>query len=399
MIGFYLLPYPVRGFKAPYLWVFYKWLTVLKERAVLLVGADYLQNSRVFEAEGRWELKPASRHVLGYEPATSDCRAAHDIRCLPEPLFQNLMAACRDNPIELFRRMLTERLPLLEAEIDIALSSLDTTLEAIVTWCNCPSLSAVARARGIQVIHLEIGPLRAPLYRPTAYLDFSGVNGNTEAADRYARLPVVDRHFDAASLRRFFFLSELPPKDPVARIGLALQVEDDSNLVAFGRGYDNQAAVVYAHLKHSAEQITIRSHPGSVFSVRDSLWFEPDRSYDSLEFIQRCQRILTINSSIGLEALLLGTPVTALGDSSYGFILEADEADERLARLAFYLFAYLIPEPLQFDLDYLRFRLANPDETSIVACHLASYLGNGDSSVSGRSFWELIESGLVRANR
>jgi len=187
-----------------------------------------------------------------------------------------------------------------------------------------------------------VGPLRAPLYRPTAYLDFSGVNANTEAEPRYSRLPPVDAAICADRLRRFFLSGVLPPKDPIGRIGLALQVEDDSNLVAFGNGFDNQAAAVYVRLTHGDEgPIAIRAHPGSLFKIRGASWFETDESYDSMEFIQRCKRIVNVNSSLGLEAVLLGTPVTVLGECSYKFILDVADEKERLARLAFYLFAYL----------------------------------------------------------
>lgn len=401
MIAIYLLPFPVRGVRAPYLWVFYKWLTVLRAPARFIVGADYVRNPADFAAERRWELGDTAQAVYGYRPPDAAGLARHELRFLADEVFATLLADCRGNPVELFRRLLTERLPVLEAALAEALSGVGANgeaLRAVVTWCNCPSLSAAAAARGIRVIHLEVGPLRAPLYRPTAYLDFSGVNGNTEAARRYARLPPAGRDIDAGQLRRFFFLKELPAKDPVGRVGLALQVEDDSNLVAFGNGFDNQAAVTHVRLRYGdAGPIAVRSHPGSLFKAAGD-WFEADRSYDSLEFIQRCRRIVTINSSLGLEALLLGTPVTMLGDASFRFIVDADDETERRARLAFYLFAYLIPEALQFDADYLRFRLGDPGEPAIVARHLRHYLDRpecGDGGNGGESVWELIEAGLA----
>ena len=400
MIAIYLLPYPLRGIRAPYLWVFYKWMTVLRERALFIVGNDYLRNPESFAAEQRWELAGISQTIYGYTPPTAERLAEHDFRLLPDDLYGSLLSACRGNPVELFRRMLTERLPALEEAISAALSGSGgeaQPVEAILTWCNCPSLSAVAAARNIRVVHLEVGPLRAPLYRPTAYLDFSGVNANTEAEPRYSRLPPVDAAICADRLRRFFLSGVLPPKDPIGRIGLALQVEDDSNLVAFGNGFDNQAAAVYVRLTHGGEgPIAIRAHPGSLFKIRGASWFETDESYDSMEFIQRCKRIVNVNSSLGLEAVLLGTPVTVLGECSYKFILDVADEKERLARLAFYLFAYLIPEALQFDLDYLRFRLSDPGEMGIVDRHLRHYLGEPwTSNAAGRqSIWALIDAAL-----
>lgn len=399
MIGVYLLPYPVRGVPAPYLWVFYKLLSLLKERALFMVGEDYLADPARFAAEGRWELTPLTQSTYGYTTPTPATLAGHRVEALPASLFPALLAECHGNPVELFRRLLTRRLPALEAAFEAALDKGGEALEAVVTWHNCPSLSAVAERRGIPVIHLEAGPLRAPLYRPTAYLDFSGVNGNTEAESRYRHSPPRPvEPFTAEALRRFFFLpGDLPAKDPAGYVGVALQVEDDSNLVAFGNGYDNQSTLVHARLAHATDgPLLVRRHPGSLFKVAGD-WFETDGSYDSLEFIQRCRHIVTVNSSLGLEAILLGTPVTALGDSSYRYILAAENEDERLARLAFYLFAYLIPESLMFDLDYLRFRLARPGEGAIVARHLAAYLGQPvppSVDVQGVSCWEAIRGAV-----
>ena len=182
MIAVYLLPYPLRGIRAPYLWVFYKWMTVLRESALFIVGSDYLRSPESFAAEQRWELTETTQAVYGYTPPAAERLAGHTFRFLPDDLFESLLSACRGNPVELFRRMLTERFPALEEAISAALPGTGgdaQPVEAILTWCNCPSLSAVAAARNIPVIHLEVGPLRAPLYRSTAYLDFSGVNANT----------------------------------------------------------------------------------------------------------------------------------------------------------------------------------------------------------------------------
>jgi len=87
-------------------------------------------------------------------------------------------------------------------------------IEAILTWCNCPSLNAAAKEKGIPVVHLEIGPLRWPQYRPTAYLDFSGVNGNTEAERRYRDSDFKPTDgWGIEALRRFYYQAE-DGKDP-----------------------------------------------------------------------------------------------------------------------------------------------------------------------------------------
>lgn len=388
MIAAFLLPFPLRGYRAPYLWVYYRLLSSLGERMLFIANEDYTRDPQHWAAENRWELLPGNARRLEYRVPTRAEMDAHEYHFLGEAVFATLLAECGGNPIAAFRRLLSERVACLDAAFaDILAQSDARDIEAILTWCNCPSLEAAAAAHGIPVVHLEIGPLRWPHYRPTAYFDFSGVNGNTEAARRYLASGMrANTDFDVAALRRFFHPTDAgaaPP--PPYRLGVALQVEDDSNLLAFGNGFDNQSMLAYAQLRQP-DGVLVRSHPGSLFALKPG-WYAVDDSPDSTAFIRRCEKLLTINSSVGLEALLLDTPVEVLGDCAHRFVVDAADTRERAARLAFYLFAYLVPMALIFDAAYLRFRLGRPSEPAIIARHTASYgldVGNPqqDASVS-----------------
>jgi hypothetical protein len=375
MIAAFLLPFPLRGHRAPYLWVYYRLLSSFNERLLFIAGADYRRDPADWATLGRWELQEGSGQRLGYRIPAADRIAAQAYRDLDAALFAALLRQSAGNPVAVFRRLLSERIPALEEAFERILSEpAHAGLEAVLSWCNCPSLSAAAARCGIPVVHLEMGPLRWPDYRrPTAYLDFSGVNGHTEAAARYRAVDWAMTGIDRARLRAFF-AGEASPCEPVPEfdVGLPLQVEDDSNLVAFGHGFDNQSLLIHALLDHPAERIVVRGHPGSLFGVRPG-GYQVDNSPSSVAFIRRCRRIRTINSSVGFEAMLLGKPVAALGDASWRFIGDPDDPDEFLRRMAFYLFAYLVPMDLIYAPDYLRFRLARPAESAIVARHLAAY--------------------------
>lgn len=394
MIAAFLLPFPVRGYRAPYLWVYYRLLSAFNERLRLIASRDYVRPPAAWAAEGRWEMQEISGRRLGYAIPDDGRMAHHDYRFVPEDIFVDLLVENAANPVAVFGAMLTHRIPRLERFFTECLNDAQPgELEAILTWCNCPSLTAVAEAKGIPVIHLELGPLRWPDYRSTAYLDFTGVNGNTEAAARYAGSGFAARHFPVPRLRSFFALGS-PPHPPTAEfdLGIALQVEDDSNLIAFGAGFDNQSLLVHAQLNYPAQRRLVRTHPGSLFAVKPGA-YAVDASPNSIEFILRCSHLLTINSSVGLEALLLDVPVTVLGDCSYRHIAESD-ARERASRLAHYLFAYLVPMDLIYQADYLRFRLSNPTEDQIVRRHLAAYLGRPEIIDSAASAAELIAAAL-----
>lgn len=375
MIAAFLLPFPLRGYRAPYLWVYYRLLSSFCERMLFIASEDYTLDPEHWQSQNRWEIQPGNAHRLQYQVPAREVMAGHEYRFLSETIFDLLLAESGGNPVAAFRRLVSERVPCLDAAFEEILSqSSAQNIEAILTWCNCPSLSAAAAKKDIPLLHLEIGPLRWPQYRPTAYLDFSGVNGNTEAERRYQESGFkAGVAFDIEALRRFFFLAEdsITP-DARCKLGVVLQVEDDSNLLAFGHGFDNQALLVYAHLLRPDGGVIVRGHPGSLFALKPD-WYAVDDSPDSVVFIRRCENILTINSSVGLEAMLLQKPVEVLGDCAHRFIAKACDEHARGARLAFYLFAYLVPMHLIYDSGYLRFRLQQPSEYEIAIRHLAAY--------------------------
>jgi hypothetical protein len=124
------------------------------------------------------------------------CRLLHSDeqrtgRLHPLPPSNNLFEAWEaiDPSVDnVMRRILTERCGPLESALYrvFVKATNEHPIEAVLTWCNVPSLSTVAAQFGVRVIHSELGPLRAPCYHWTAYFDYSGVNGNTESRHRFA---------------------------------------------------------------------------------------------------------------------------------------------------------------------------------------------------------------------
>lgn len=394
MIAVFLPPFAFRGVPAPYLWVFFKFLHTNKEKTVYIIGEEYLPKN--IQDTSRWEFLEDSQKRLGYVIPQPQDLVQHELNFLHHDIFQKLLADNNWNPSETFRALLTQPIEPLINEVSKIFNQYENQLECVVTWCNCRSLSDAALTHGIPVVHLELGPLREPDYKPTMYVDFSGVNGNTEAKFRYESFfDVLKLKLSAAQLLDYFlaYNSITPPTildDNEAKLGVVLQVEDDSNLIAFGNNFDNRALLSFAQLKSSADQLLVRAHPGSLFQVKDG-GFQIDKSKNSLDFIQLCQKILTINSSVGLEALLQSKQVEILGECSYKFITETTDHQEKIDRLAFYLFAYLVPADLGFDFEYIRFRIMNKNENRIVEKHLNHY---AKSSVvtNNESIKEMIES-------
>lgn len=245
-------------------------------------------------------------------------------------------------------------------------------VEAIVLWSNCPSIKKIAHQHQIPVIHNEMGPLREPIYQPTCYFDFSGVNGNTEAEDRFNKFKKDDKtqHGLGRIALLSLFSNVIKPirKFDEYELGVPLQVEDDSNIIAFSNGFNNHELIDYA--KSNADKVLIRKHPYGRADYKGI----PNHS-ESLtpqEFIHLCKRVVTINSSVGLEAILLGKTSEILGDSPFKFI--SDGKASKVGKLRFILLNYLIPFNYLFDKDYYDWRVTMPSEIEISEKHLNYYL-------------------------
>lgn len=375
MFAVFLPPYPFRGVKAPYLWLFLKYLHFSNEKILFITSPDYVEVINDETQHSRWEFDAASMASLGYSIPDEQSLARHEYLYLDHALYETMLAQHHHDPIKSFTTFLTESISELENELfSLLTKEIIQRVDAFVSICNCPSLEKVARALNKEVIHLEIGPLRAPMYRNTAYLDFTGVNGNTEARARYESCQTeIDITCSMNDLHRYFLEAiSLPSSSENQVAGIVLQVEDDSNIIAYSHDFTNISLISYVRQQHSLENILVRAHPGSLFRLRDDI-FSIDASANSLEFIQKCHSIYTINSSVGLEALLCEKKTNILGDCSYAFVAEEASGPTRVNAMAFYLFAYLVPFELIFNLEYLRFRLDHPAELDIVRKHLQFY--------------------------
>ncbi|EPY4677914.1 GT99 family glycosyltransferase N-terminal domain-containing protein [Klebsiella quasipneumoniae] len=375
MFAVFLPPYPFRGVKAPYLWLFLKYLHCSNEKILFITSPDYVEVINDETQHSRWEFDAASMASLGYSIPDEQSLARHEYLYLDHALYETMLAQHHHDPIKSFTTFLTESISELENELfSLLTKEIIQRVDAFVSICNCPSLEKVARALNKEVIHLEIGPLRAPMYRNTAYLDFTGVNGNTEARARYESCQTeINITCSMNDLHRYFLEAiSLPSSSENQVAGIVLQVEDDSNIIAYSHNFTNISLISYVRQQHSLENILVRAHPGSLFRLRDDI-FSIDASANSLEFIQKCHSIYTINSSVGLEALLCEKKTNILGDCSYAFVAEEASGPNRVNAMAFYLFAYLVPFELIFNLEYLRFRLDHPAELDIVRKHLQFY--------------------------
>ncbi|MBL8401382.1 MULTISPECIES: GT99 family glycosyltransferase N-terminal domain-containing protein [Candidatus Accumulibacter] len=387
MFASFLPPFGARSSIAPYLWVLYKQITHLAPNEVVFIGTPgYFQNPSNFDVAQNWDISHHSREYAGFDIPTYEQLDAYRRFLLPDKLFAE-QEHHGLSPHEVMRQMLTTRIAELEISLRPILAGLKHTdnIEAVFTWCNVPSLTAVAADLGIPVIHNELGALRAPCYQWTAYFDFQGVNGATEATSRFGQFQAehAEQRVPILSKGEILTLVLIDPgmlestTPPEMAIGLPLQVEDDTNIIAFSNGWNNQRLIDEANALHGHDNILIRHHPGGLKSYPDTSGLI-DKSSSSIAFIRRCRQIATINSSIGLEALLWDVDTRILGDSPIAIAASKSMGPdacppfpgEQLLALNFLVFGYLIPYEFLYNPDYIRWRLGRPTEAAIFAFHL-----------------------------
>ena len=295
--------------------------------------------------------------------------------------------------LEAFRRALTMHFdPFADAIFEAAENlAAGARIEAFLSWCNCPSLNKAAKKLNAPVIYNEVGPLRGPNYVGTYYFDFSGVNGNSTPPHEWTQAKLQDAFRDEklwskARLRGALvknIAADAKTNSPKYPVGLALQVEDNSNMIAYGNG-ESPLSLAYRALDARApDSILIRSHPAAHFSYRHGLGVA-DSSANSIEFLHKIERLLTINSSLAVEAALWEVPFTAYGELSAAFFSSdhpaaADVAKHSALWANAYFIGYLLPKDLLFDIEYYRWRLSGPTLAECYRRHRAYLNQNAES--------------------
>jgi capsular polysaccharide export protein len=107
---------------------------------------------------------------------------------------------------------------------------------------------------------------------------------------------------------------------------LPLQVSKDTNLLVFSNGYDNLAALAFAKARADAKglALVVKPHPAetNIGLLAKITGLCRDQgilltSANVTQLLVDCEEVVTINSTVGLEAKLIDKPVTVLGQSLY----------------------------------------------------------------------------------
>jgi SAM-dependent methyltransferase len=382
----FLLPYIDRGQGPVFHWVMLMQAASFQSGELVLIGDD-----RYFQPPPPWVPLPWDTDVIEFDycfhfPSQSAWKHIPKYS-LSRKLFDEL-ARRSGSMLGAFRMLLTEDYAPLREALTRIFEGLCRTRkpEAVLTWCHVPSLKLAAAQFDIPVIHNELGPLRSPHFQGTIYFDFKSVNGLTSAADEGVRFCEEAKKWSDFQPLPLHDIRALLAYSPHAtttshestgfKTGVALQVEDDSNMLAFANGLDNFHAISLARGRMRPDEVLIRPHPCGYATYSGRLGIIDD-SPDAVSFLRKCQEVVTINSSVAFECLLYDKPVRVLGDSPAA-TLSAERAGkyskaDRLLWLNYLFCCYLVPASFLFDVEYYRWRLSKPTLREIYEKHLQEF--------------------------
>lgn len=371
-------PLSATGDDTYYFWVFQKWLhETREEKTSIILPPEYVS---ALTEMSRWEFSEGSFNFNQYLPSRS-IGDNFNIILQPKPVTGQI-----DNspPTSQFVDLITRQQPPLtnfyvETLREIKRQAHDEI--AVVTWLNNASLRSAAGHLQCPLIFNEFGPFRKPYYRPTAYWDRHGVNGETEVSDRWQseKKDFISwkttaypnggaLHALRALLADSASHSTIKEGGSRAKVGVALQVETDSNALAYGGGWTNLGLVNHIRRSKIANDSILRLHPGGAAVYPGRI----DLSPSPLEFLANIEEVWTVNSSLAIEALFWGKKSRIFGDSPVKPITQMS-SKEGEDFLEWFILCYLVPFDLLFNLDYYAWRLGNPSVEEVVVQHLSAY--------------------------
>jgi hypothetical protein len=361
----YLNNYDIRPCTAQYLWWFYYLMDHMPETCFLL-NNDYLSVDK-----NRWEYAKYQTAPYKYsDPSKLTPKNFHILNKFEnQPELANV-----EIPSHILNVATHKPIPSLVNEIvDVLNKPENKDITAGICWVNNASFDEACNKIGIPVIHNESGALRTPRFIDTCYFDFSGVNGNTEFTKRFKLFKEVSNKVKIYGREELLelvsqpsyrsYIKELANKVPEYECGVALQVDVDTNVLAFNRDV-TESDVLNISAKRYNKSLLVRNHPLSSlgYTKPASLGLgQIDDSKNSLEFISKCKRIYTLNSSVAFEALLMGRKVRIFGDNPFRDLQYMNE-EELILALNFAIFSYLMPTSRLYNEEYYNMRIQCKEE-------------------------------------
>lgn len=250
------------------------------------------------------------------------------------------------NPVVswLYRKATRVQCRLIAAAFDARLGQRPTATIVVFNGYLMPDsiLVAVARQRKRPMVFLEKG-----FFPATLQCDANGINHQSSLP----RDPAFYRPFDPHELgekptalvkRQSKLKDEGPASLPERYVFVPFQVPSDMQILALSPWirdmrhlYDEILALAQAE---GRTHFVIKEHPSFPLSIRGEVKAHPRihfaNHHDTQSLIEGADAVITVNSTVGLESVLLEKKVITLGLAPYdieGLVLKADSGPDLLA--------------------------------------------------------------------
>ena len=236
----------------------------------------------------------------------------------------------------------------------------DYGIECFAYWGSNRTIRDFCHSVGLKSVAMELGPTRLP-FRETRYCDFLGVNGDSHtrmidwtkfeplefsrwrqsggvryldgARDDAGYRPLTSRHADKLCRTT----------RPLALI--AMQLDDDSNCLIHSEygGMLEMIKSVVPKLVAAGWYVFVKPHPGAApernsggarrrnveghensrrfvadnFSENEVVWLDDVPASEYVSLLSKIDALISVNSSMGFEAMLAGKVAVTLGRAPY----------------------------------------------------------------------------------
>lgn len=224
--------------------------------------------------------------------------------------------------------------------------------DVIVSWSTNGAVKKFAEREGLYTVFMELGCTRAPFFE-SIYFDPLGTNGgaitrklaidllaNSEKSFNICELPftlVGGQALDGRLNPLIGNHADAIYKDINKNILIPMQLDDDSNVLMYSKYHSVLQFLqdVIPPLVAAGYHCFVKSHPQAVTRKMAAQGHELCRAYcagykgqvywldcianntDYLALIHKMKAVVTINSSVGFEAMLLEKIVIILGESPF----------------------------------------------------------------------------------
>lgn len=368
-------------------WMFYKAITYAKRNNWPVIAQEdyflkYEQQKKLFP----YFFEENTAKTFHYDiPSEEDIKKIYQIR-IPNKIIETYIANAgsqTDAYIESFKSDWPEMESFLVHEIDLY-EKCGFKIDGFICLSHLKFVSNVARKLDKKVFYMEWSPFRYSVYRNAAYFDLN--DSYLEYYNRYQAfyansydVPILSSK-DILALflnREYYNLLDKSFEENIYEIGIAGTYNNVVETRAY-TNYDILEELNHANKIFCDSGIVVRYHPGD--PIKAKVQCNSMEGGTLFEFICKCKRIMSINSNVEFEAMLLGKPVydesifsryKGFTNNSLNSLEDITISDEAINFITFVVFAPF--ELIDCD-EYIRFRLSEPSDYELYKYHLDYYI-------------------------